>query len=122
MWSGRSAKSPLRSRTRQIVRPNSRTVPAVTDSQDGNAQLEDLGIRLGRFRLINAGWTAGKYQSPRGQLADPRSGKIVPHQLTKDVGVADPPGDHLGCLAPKVQHPYALFMLRRTGVTLVCGG
>ena len=107
-----------------IVRPNSRTSPrrhgfpraagslhAVADAQDGDSQVEDGRIGLGRLRIVNAGRPTGKDQPARGQFADSFGRQVVTDELAKDVGIANPPGDQLGRLTTKVEHEHAVFVL-----------
>jgi hypothetical protein len=37
----------------------------------------------------------------------------VPHQLTENFCVANPPGDQLGRLAAEIQHQNSFFLLRQ---------
>jgi len=76
----------------------------VTDTQDGNAQMENAAIHLGRLRGVNAGWATAKDDSLGPEGEDFPNGDGVRDDLGIDVGFADPAGDDLGVLGTEIKN------------------
>src|SRR5262249_59578717 len=82
---------------------------AVTDAQDGDAQVEDGRVAARRAGLVDAGGAAGEDEAARLQRGDAGRRQVVAGQLAEDGLLAHPPGDELAVLRAEVedQHPFA---------------
>ena len=76
---------------------------AVANSEDGNAERENLGIDLRRAFLVNAGWTAGENDSVRRKIDNFRCGNVEGNNLGVDLQFANAARDHLGVLRAEVE-------------------
>ena len=75
---------------------------AVADAQDGDAQLEDLRIGLGRLGIVYAVGTAGEDDADGVQGLDIGQGRGVGLDLAVHIALPDAPGDELVILSAEV--------------------
>jgi len=76
---------------------------SVTDTQDGDAQLEEARIRVGRVRLIDTFWPAGQDNGSRAEGFYSLEGKVIGVDLRVNAEFTDFSGNELGILRPKIK-------------------
>jgi hypothetical protein len=76
---------------------------SVADSECGNAEFEEGGIRLGGVFSVNAGGAAGEDDAFGGELFDLLGWGIKGDDLRIDFAFANPARDDLGVLRPEIE-------------------
>ena len=76
----------------------------VTNTQDRQAHLQDIFIRLGSTFIINAHRAAGKDKALRTHLPDLIRSDIKRNDLAENLAFTDTAGDQLGILRPEIKH------------------
>ena len=77
---------------------------AVTDAEDGHAQLENVFIRQRRVRGINTGRPAGQNDAAGLELGDFRGGRVIAQDCGIDVALADAPRNDLRVLRAEIEN------------------
>src|SRR3954451_20041524 len=92
---------------------------AVTDAEDGDAEVEDCGVAVRSALGIHARRAAGEDQSDWGEFAHAADRDVVPYDLGIDVLLANAASDELGELRTEIQNEHAfggeVRLVRRTG-------
>ena len=86
---------------------------AVADAKNGDAQLENGRVHMGRALFVDAVGAAGEDETDGGEAADLLQGQIVGLDLAVNVAFAHPAGDQLVVLAAEIQDQD--FLLVHTG-------
>ena len=126
---GRPPKSSLSGSTRTSARPNSappvrstlaaevagHELHAVADAENGDAQLEDAGVGVGRALRVDRRRPAGEDERQRAPRRDRRRRRGVVDELRVDAALAHAPGDQLRVLAAEVDDEDGTLLGRRLG-------
>ena len=75
----------------------------VANTKDGDAEMKNAAIHLGRLGGIHTGRSAAQNDAPGMEGENFAQGDVVGHNLGEDLGLTDPAGDDLGVLGTEVQ-------------------
>src|SRR5204863_2299413 len=112
---GAFAEFPFLPRLDLAVEKVRQELNAVTDAENRNAELEDAFVRQGRFRGIDAGWSAGKDQPARFEGGDFLHGRVVAENAGINVALADATRDDLRILGTEIENDNLLVHRKRRG-------
>jgi hypothetical protein len=77
---------------------------AVADAKDGDTEVKDRRIGLGRAFGVDAGRATAEDDATRVEFGDFLGGEVVANDLGVDLGFADAPSDDLGVLGTEVEN------------------
>ena len=77
---------------------------AVADAKDGDTEVKDRRIGLGRAFGVDAGRATAEDDAARVEFGDFVGGEVVANDLGVDLGFADATSDDLGVLGTEVEN------------------